>query len=295
MKFDLHIHSCFSKDGELTPKQLIQMAKEKNLQAVALCDHDSIQGVREMIQEGKKVGITVIPGIECTTLLDDNECHLLGYGIDLSNPYFLQLTAHVNQLMDLAFHERVIKLEKKYPISIDELQIRQDAGDENPWFLMCESIFQNPEYQKIEDFKDYIPGGKRSEPAPVNFFWDKCQKGSDLYVRVAYASLAESVQKIHEAGGLAVLAHPFKTFYQNEELLQKALEAGIDGIEVYSNYHEPFHNEYYEDYAQKHHLLMTCGSDFHGKHKPLIQMGEYGMKQDRDEIINHLLASLHHS
>lgn len=289
MKFDLHMHSCFSKDGEFTPQELIQIAKEKDLKVIALCDHDSIQGVKDMMRIGAENDIQVIGGIECTTLFGIHECHLLGYNIDLNDPYFLKLSDHVNQLMSDAFHERVVKLEKKYPIHIDEKQILIDAKDENPWFLMCERIFNDPAYQHIEDFKDYIPGGKRCQPAPVNFFWDKCQVGSDLYVKVEYPSFEESVRRIHEAGGIAILAHPFNTFYQNEELLQQAIDAGIDGIEVFSNYHESYHNEYYEKFARDHHLLMTCGSDFHGKHKPTIQMGEYGLNKNGDDIINNFL------
>lgn len=295
MNFDLHMHSSYSKDGEKSPQELIQIAKEKGLDVVALCDHDSIQGVHEMKREGEKESIQVIHGIECSTLFEGHECHLLGYGIDLQDPYFLSLTNHVLKLCDDAFHERIVKLEAKYPIHIDEAQVLKDAGDENPWFLLCERIFNDPQYQTIEDFKDYIPGGKRSDPAPVNFFWDKCQKGSDLYVYVNFPDFKVSVQKIHESGGLAILAHPFNTFYQNEDLLMKAIEAGIDGIEVFSNYHEPYHNAYYEKFAKEHHLLMTCGSDYHGKHKPSIQMGEYGEVTDKDQILQNFLNQLKNS
>lgn len=291
-KFDLHMHSNYSKDGEFTPTKLIQIAKAKGLNIVALSDHDSIKGVDEMIHAGEKENITVIPAIECTTLFHDNECHLLGYGIDKQDSYFLNLTVHVNQLMDQAFHERVVKLETKYPIHINEQQVIKDAGDENPWFLMCNQIFNNPAYFHIEDFKDYIPGGKRSDPAPVTFFWDKCQLGSDLYVRVEFPDFKKSVEKIHESGGLAILAHPFQTFYEREDYLQEVMDAGIDGIEVYSNYHEPKHTAYYEKFAREHGLIMTCGSDFHGKHKPSIEMGEYGFKGDHTEIITTFLNKL---
>lgn len=293
--FDLHMHSNYSKDGELTPTQLIQIAKEKNLACVALCDHDGVQGIDEMLKAGESAGVQVIPGIEFTTLFnDDIECHLLGYGFDYKSEYFQNITATVNQLMEDAFHTRVVKLESQYPIKIDEAQVIKDANGENPWFLMCQRIFTNPEYASIEDFKDYIPGGKRCDPAPVNFFWDKCQKGSPLYVRVEYPSFKESVQKIHEAGGIAVLAHPFKTFYQNEELLQLAIDCGIDGIEAYSNYHTEEQNEYYAAYAKEKGLLITCGSDFHGKHKPSIQMGTYGYEnqEEKEKLLQSFLTKL---
>lgn len=292
--FDLHMHSHYSKDGELTPTQLIQIAKQKQLSVVALCDHDCMKGIEEMTNAGKKEQIQVIPAIEFSTLFrDDFECHLLGYGIDIHQDYFQQITEKVNTLVDDAFHTRVEKLESYYPVKIDEEQILKDAGNENPWFLMCTRMFSNPEYKDIEDFKDYISGGKRSDPAPVNFFWDKCQKGSPLYVRVEFPSFKETIDKIHAAGGIAILAHPFRTFYQNEELLQQAIEDGIDGIEAFSNYHEPKHNQYYEEYAKKHGLLITCGSDFHGKHKPSISMGEYGYEgEEKEQYLNAFLQKL---
>ena len=145
---------------------------------------------------------------------------------------------------------------------------------------MCTHMFNDPRYQDIPDFKDYIPGGKRSDPAPVNFFWDKCQYGSDLFVYVPMPDFVESVQRIHEAGGLAIVAHPFNTFYKNDEMFKVLLDAGVDGIEAYSNYHTPEQNVYYEKLAKEHHLLITCGSDFHGEKKPSIQMGEYGLDKD---------------
>jgi len=277
--FDLHMHSCYSKDGQFTPDELIQIAKKKGLSLVALADHDCMKGIDEMIAAGEKENIQVIPAIEFSTLFNHGkECHLLGYGMDYKQDYFVNLMDEMQSLKDGVFATRVEKLENYYGIEIDLEQILKDAGDENPWFLMCQRIFSDPRYAHIEDFQDYIPGGSRSDPAPVNFYWDKCLKGSPLYVHVEYPSFKETVDIIHAAGGIAVLAHPFNTFYQNDELLAQLLETGIDGIEAYSNYHEDHHNEFYAKFAKEHHLLITCGSDFHGKHKPSIQMGEYGFE-----------------
>ena len=145
---------------------------------------------------------------------------------------------------------------------------------------MCTRLFQDARYQNIEDFKEYIPGGKRSDPAPVNFFWDKCQAGSDLFVYVQMPDFTESVKKIHEAGGIAVVAHPFTSFYEKQDMLQVLLDSGVDGVEAYSNYHTPQQNMYYEKFAKDHGLLITCGSDFHGSKKPSIHLGEYGLSKD---------------
>lgn len=278
--FDLHMHSNYSSDGQLTPAQLIEIAKSKDLKTIALSDHDCIYGVKEMMALGKENGIDVIPAIECSTNIGDSDIHLLGYGIDLEDAYFLNLTDYTKKKLMDAFHERVLKFKEKYGIEIDEKQVIEDSHGENPWFLMCDQIFNDPRYQTIEDFKDYIPGGKRSDPAPVNFFWDKCQPGSDLFVYFGMPDFTETVKKIHKAGGIAVVAHPFNSFYKKEEMLKVLLDSGVDGIEAYSNYHTPEQNAYYERFAKEHHLLITCGSDFHGEKKPSIQMGEYGLEKD---------------
>lgn len=290
--FDLHMHSNQSGDGQFTPAQLIQMLKAAKIEVAALSDHDTVKGVPDMIQEGKKAGIRIIPAIECSTLLGEYDVHVLGYGINIQDPYFQSLQEKIQKKNAGVFHQRVEKLRKKYHVEIDEERILKDANGANPWFIMMTRIFNDVRYQDIEDFKDYIPGGKRSDPAPVNFFWDKCMPGSDLYVQAYNPDFKDTIQKIHEAGGLAIIAHPYQTFYQNEERLQYALECGIDGLEAYSNYHQPFHNAYYEQFAKENDLLITCGSDFHGEKKPSIRMGEYGLKKDGSAFLTHFLQAL---
>ena len=290
--FDLHMHSNYSQDGQLSPKQLVQMAKEKGLKIIALSDHDSIAGVQEMMKEANQVGIQVIPAIECSTKLDNYDVHLLGYGIDLEDEYFISLRDRLSKQGANIFHERVEKLRKKYGVEIDEEQVIRDSHGKNPWFLMMSQLFADPRYAHIEDFKEYRAGGSRCDPAPVNFFWDLCGFGSDLYVASNNPDFAMTVEKIHEAHGIAVVAHPFKTFYKREDLLQKLLDAHIDGMEVYSNYHDKEQIAFYESFAKKHDLLITCGSDFHGILKPSIEMGEYGLEKDGFVLIERFLSAI---
>ena len=290
--FDLHMHSNYSKDGQFDVKDLIQIAKKKELKIIALTDHDCMKGVGEMIKLGKKEGIQVIPGIECSTKLGKYDVHLLGYGIDIQDSYLNSLYDENGTKMLKSFHIRCEKLRKKYDVEIDEEQVIRDSHGQNPWFLLMTQIFNDPRYQTIPDFKEYIPGGKRSDPAPVNFFWDRCGYGSDLYVESDNPDFFDTIEKIHKAGGIAVIAHPFKTFYKNENLLQQAINHGLDGIEVYSNYHNSDQCAYYEEYAKNHGLLITCGSDFHGEKKPSIEMGDYGLKKEGSQFIHKFLQKL---
>lgn len=287
--FDLHMHSNVSRDGEFTPKQLIEMASEKGLDYVALSDHNNFRGIDEMIQAGNDHGIHVIPAIEFDTMFDIHEVHVLGYHLDYHHPYFIDLASQVDQAMQAAMSQRFDKFRKKYGVIIDEEAVYQNTPEgENPFFTLVTMMLNDPRNSNIEIFKDYLPGGKRAEPQVVNFYWDNCCVGTDNYVKVEYPDFKKTVDIIHETGGKAILAHPYKTFYEKEDLLKMAFDLGIDGIEAYSNYHDAKQNEYYEAICKKYDVMMTCGSDFHGKKKPNISLGEYGYHKDDGK---HILES----
>lgn len=292
MKFDLHMHSEQSSDGQLTVDELLDMAESKGLETIALCDHDSIAKVREIMAKGKERGIEVLPAIEITTNYKDSGVHLLGYGIDLDDPWICSLQAQSEKIMEDAFHTRVLKVTGKYGIDVDEEDIIRRAAGKNPWFTLMDTIFADPRAQEIEELHPYLKGGDRSDPAPVNFFWDKCQNGSDLYVPVEYPDLLDSIARVKEAGGVPIIAHPFKTFYHDEESLKEVQEGGAMGLEAYSNYHTTEQIEWYKDYAKEHGLLITCGSDFHGEKKPSIEMGEYHMSEDGTCYLEALKAAM---
>lgn len=291
--FDLHMHSCYSGDGEFTPRELVQFVKEANLKTVALSDHNTPLGIDEMIEEGKKNDILVIPAIEFDTLFHDLEVHVLGYNIDYTLPYFQKIGASLNERKQESLQKRVDKLNAYYHMDLDLKKILEEYGDEHTWQSVVKAILEDPRYKDRPEFKEYQPGGRRSQPAAVNFYWDNCSAGTPCYVFIEYPSLEETVRIIHEAGGIAVLAHPWKNFYQREDRLKDATANGIDGIEAYSNYHEHFHNTYYETYCKLHGLLMTCGSDFHGGTKPNICLGEYGYeKSDGEEILHNFMKAI---
>lgn len=292
MKIDLHMHSDHSSDGQFPVSVLAEIAKESGLNVLALSDHDSVAGVADMIEAARPYGIEVIPAIECSTLLGDQAVHMLGYGVDLSAPYFQDLALRISEANKDTFHQRVLKMEEKYGVHIDEEAVLQKAQGKNPWFTMILDMLEDPIIQAHPDWQDYLPGGKRADPAPVNFYWDNCMPGSDLYVESWSPDFFDTIDEIHNAHGVAIIAHPFTTFYQREDLLQQAIDRGIDGLEVYSNYHTPEQNAWYAQYAKDHDLLMTCGSDFHGEKKPSILMGEYGYAGDGAPFYDALQAAI---
>lgn len=291
-KFDFHMHSIYSQDGELEIAELIAMAKEKNLRYIALSDHNENKGIDQMIRLGKENGMVVIPAIEFDTCLLDHDVHLLGYGIDHHDLSLDHLADKINGLMNEALKDRVAKLETKYGIKINLEKCIEEAQGHNPFFNIVDALLNDPKAKAIADLQPYRKGGNRSDMPAVNFFWDKCAYGSDLFVKVEYPDFEKTVTWIHDLGGIAILAHPFNTFFHNEELLTAAVNAKIDGIECFSNYHDHQHNMYYLDYCRKNNLLISAGSDFHGKNKPQIVMGEFGLSIPSNEILEPFLRAV---
>lgn len=293
--FDFHMHSHHSFDGEKTPKELIEIGKEIGLKYMALSDHNDMHGVDEMIRYGKEAGIEVIPAIEFCTLFSGLETDLLGYNFDYHKPYYTGLVDQINSNMKNAAQERLQLLSQTFHVDFTLDKVIETAGPKgNLYNTMMGFILADEANKNHPLLQDYLPGGSKSDMPVINFYWDYCSSGKPYYVHVKYPTMKETIDRIHQDGGIAVLAHPWKNFYQKEDLLLKAMEYGIDGIEAYSNYHSPEQNEYYEKFAKEHNLIITCGSDFHGYMKPHIQMGEFGYnKNGLEEILKNFLQAIH--
>lgn len=275
--FDLHMHSIHSRDGEKKEEELLEIALNKGLDLIALCDHNSVKGVETLIRLGKEVKIEVVPGIECDTLFEGYEVHVLGYDIDSKNEYFNKLEDEINKKMIASNKERMVLLNKVHGLQIDiDYMMKLCEGHLNPFMLVVDTLLEDPLLQDLPLLLPYRKGGSRSDTPNVNFYHDLCSVGTPCYVKVDYPSLEETVGHIKKAGGFAIIAHPFRNFYKQDELLERALKQGIVGLEVFSNYHTKEQREYYLQFAKNHNCVITCGSDYHGIFKPSIEMGDYG-------------------
>lgn len=255
---DLHVHSNIS-DGTLTPKELVHYAKQKGLRAFALTDHDIIDGIEEAVQEGKELGVKVIPGIEFAAEYKDREIHILGLFIDYKNPYFVQ---KLDWIQNARVRRNEIMLQKLNDIGINITpeDLQQRAGkDLITRAHFGRAIFEKGYTQTLEDaFRLYL------------------SPGSPGYVKRDVLSPKECIKLIHEAKGLAVLAHPTLYHLSDEELnhlVQSLCENGLDGIEaIYSLYSKEQENQI-RSLAHHYNLLITGGSDFHGTNKKDIDIG----------------------
>lgn len=289
---DLHLHSSVSLDGELSPRGLVELCSQEGITLAALTDHNAVSGIPEFSWRGAQLGIRVIPGVELDCTVEGLQLHILGYGIDITNGKLMQIERSVLEMQrTLSLRQMDAVEELGILLNRDALMEQAQNGVVSAEMIAAGALAfsQNQNHPLLRPF---LPGGPRSDQPLVNFYWDICSPGKPAYVPVSYISAAEAIQVIHDAGGLAVLAHPAINLQRREKLIEYFLNLPLDGIEVFSSYHNAIETAFYLDLAQKYHLLITGGSDFHGKIKPNIRMGDIDMLGMEDVLQSELLSAL---
>jgi 3',5'-nucleoside bisphosphate phosphatase len=253
MKFaDLHLHSHFS-DGTYEPQEIAAHAARCRLAAIALTDHDSVEGCPETARACAAAGIEFIVGTELTAEQDDCELHLLGYLIDVQNATLLTRLARCQAVRQDRIREMVARLNRlKVPLSADAVfALANCRAPGRPHVAralvragLCSSL--------DEAFERFL---KRNRPAWV----PKLKMSAD-----------EAIDLIHQAEGVAVLAHP--GLNRTDAVIPGLVAGGLDGIECFHTKHSTATSERYLELADRYQLLVTGGSDCHGlsKGKPLI-------------------------
>ncbi|MBW2039424.1 MAG: PHP domain-containing protein [Deltaproteobacteria bacterium] len=260
---DLHVHTTAS-DGTMTPAEVVRCAKEKGLRAMAITDHDTVEGVEEGMQEGKRINVEVIPGVEVSVDFPKGTMHLLGYYIEPNCAELVEKLMFVQR----ARAERNIKMVKR----LRELGIEIDLSEEKG--TAGHGQTGRPHFAQILVQKGYA---RDIQDAFDRFL----RKGGPAYVEKFKLSPREAMKFIINAGGIPVLAHPFTLNQSRKDALEKLVmelkSEGLEGIEVYYPDHTEEQKELYRYLAQKHGLFMSGGSDFHGLNKEGVELGEgYG-------------------
>lgn len=273
---DLHMHSNISNDGDFSPAELMKMCSKAGIKTAALADHNSVRGVAEAIKEGEKFGVKVIPAIEIDCTYKEYNLHVLGYNIDYNNKIFEKIEKNVFE-QELKAGDKRMALVKKAGIFFDEEKVRKLSYDGTiTGEMIGEAAIEDERNRENPLITPYLEGGTRSNNPYVNFYWDWCSKGKPAYVPIKYITLKEAIDIIHKTGGKAVLAHPNNNIGMNEEIFKEIATEGIEGVEVFSSYHSKENAEFFLKMAEKYNVSVTCGSDFHGKTKPAIKLGEMG-------------------
>ena len=255
---DLHIHSTAS-DGTYTPTEIVNLAKESGLSAIALTDHDTVEGIEEAMQAASQAGIRLITGIELSCQALAREVHMLGYFYDYKDRTFLERL----EVLRLERADRNQKMLDRFvadgfPITWEKLK------HDNP-----DTVVNRAHFARVLVEEGYVPSTKAA--------FDKyLGDGKKYYIPRVLIDAKEAIRYIHEAGGLAVLAHPCDYKFskkQLRELIGDLKEAGLDGIEVYHSGNYEAQSLKLKELAHEFDLVYTGGSDFHGENKPDIKIG----------------------
>lgn len=269
---DLHMHSKYSDDGEFTAEELVNKCKEAGVSIMAIADHNSVKAIDEEIAACEKAGITCIPAVEIDCTYKTVNLHVVGYGIDYHREDIKALEENVlNQ--ELACSQK--KLELTNQLGFHLVKADLDALSANGvWTgeIFAEALLSKEEYQDHELLKPYRPGGSRSDNPFVNFYWDYYAQGKPCYTKIVYPTLKETIDLIHQAGGKAVLAHPGNNLKGQFEIFDEMVKLGLDGVEAFSSYHSKEAIDYFYEKGKEYNLLITSGSDYHGKTKPAISI-----------------------
>jgi predicted metal-dependent phosphoesterase TrpH len=249
---DLHLHTQFS-DGTYSPEEVAGWGKKFGFTALALTDHDTVEGCARMAAACDAAGIEFIPGTELTAEQDGNELHILGYFLDTQNPKLLTEIAKFQAVRQNRIREMVAKLnELNVPLAADAVFALANCSSPGRPHVARALVKAGLCASLDEAFERYL---KMNRPA-----WVPKMKMSAL----------DGIELIHQAGGLAVMAHP--GLNRTDEVIPDLVDAGLDGIECFHTKHSTATSRHYLKLADKHRLLVTGGSDCHGlsKGKPLI-------------------------
>lgn len=274
---DLHTHTTAS-DGLHAPEENVRMAHEAGLAAVAVTDHDTVAGLPAAFREGERLGITVVPGVEISTVANGQDIHVLGYYMNLEDPLFLERLAELRSVRERRNDLMLARLrELGIPIRLEEVEAikaeRQGQADKP-----AESIGR-------PHIADWLV--RHGIVASMREAFDKyLGKGGQAYVNPPRIHPAEAIRWIHEAGGCAVLAHP--GLYGDDSLVAELISAGLDGIEALHSDHSPEQEERYRRMAAEAGLLVTAGSDFHGKRQGETFHGPIGNRRVGLDVVNRL-------
>lgn len=247
---DLHAHTTAS-DGTLTPTQLVHLARDRGLSALAVTDHDTVGGVAEATEAAEACGIELVPGIELSVDYPHGELHLLGYFLDFRNAAFL---AQLADLQENRSNRNGLMLRRiqEYGFHITQAEVEAEAGG---------GQIGRPHFARALIRKGYAS----SVPDAFERFLGN---GRPLHVPKVRLDPEAAIRMVHSAGGLAVVAHPkylrFPDLASLEAELARLKALGLDGLECYYRMHTPAETDQYLAIAQRLGLLVTAGSDFHG-------------------------------
>jgi len=246
---DLHTHTTCS-DGRTPPRELIRLAKQTGVHVIAVTDHDSVEAVPECLDEGQRLGVRVVPGIEVSSRFEGHDIHVLGIGLDPAAPGLLARLAELHESRRV----RVGKICEKLAalgVALEPAEVLREAGGK--------SVGRRHVARAMV---------KKGLVGSLNEAFDKyLGQGSPANVPANELTPADAARLILDHGGIPSFAHP--GFLDDDSVVEKVLDSSpIRAIEVFHRYRSATKHLRYLDLARRRNLRVTGGSDFHGDDHP---------------------------
>lgn len=260
MKYiDLHVHSTCS-DGTFTPAGLVSYAVQKGLAAIALTDHDTVEGLEEASAAAVGTGLELVPGIEFSTEYKERDIHILGLDIQPKQTDFAKHLKAFQESRDARNEEMTLRLQNLEHIPITMEALRSAYGD---------AVLTRAHFGRWLFEHGYV---RSIREAFSRYIGDDCP----CFVPRKRTDPRQAIALIRNAGGIPILAHPLLyhlTDTELEELVRYLKEAGLQGIEAIYSSNTGLDESSMRRLARKMNLKISGGSDFHGKNKPLLDLG----------------------
>jgi predicted metal-dependent phosphoesterase TrpH len=249
---DLQVHSTAS-DGALSPTKVVEAARDAKLYAMALTDHDTVDGVAEAIAAGVECGVRIIAGVELSSHFDDDELHLLG--LHLSNPDAIRSALIGLQAGRVERAEKIVEVLNRHsiPVTMDAVLAEAAMGAVGRPHIARAMVAGG----WVRDFRDAFDRW-------IGF-------GRPAYMAKDRFDVADAIALVHQAGGLAVWAHPGDSATPTRIL--RLADMGLDSVEVLHPSHPPSLAQRLYDHTEKAGLLPSGGSDWHGTHDGPRRLG----------------------
>lgn len=264
-RIDLHIHSAAS-DGTYSPAEILIQAQHFHIAAIAITDHDTIDGSKDALAHGIPPSVQFLTGVEISASPPPSipcygSLHILGYSIRLDDPVLNRTLATLQKARENR-NPLIIERLNNLGINLSLNEVQNEVGPE--------SQVGRPHIARLMVKKGFVKS--------INEAFDKfLGTGKPAYVDKYRVASDKAIEIILGAGGIPVLAHPILIKLKDHRFLEDLIftlkKMGLMGIEVYYPDHTPDNTASYAEIAKRHHLLITGGTDFHGSLKPEIKMG----------------------
>jgi len=252
---DLHVHTTAS-DGSLTPVEIVNRARRVGLRAIAIADHDCIDGIGPALREGERSGVEVIPAVEISSSAGEVDVHLLGYLFDPGDGALREFLRFFQQTRA----ERAVKIVERlnelgFPLPLDRVLEAGGSGSIGRMHI-ARALVEARLFGSIDEV-----------------FRRLLRDGGPAFIGKYRIPAREAIDVIHRAGGVALLAHP--GFYADEALMADLFDSGLDGLEVYSPKHRQQQIFRFRTILRERNALASGGSDFHGHRKGSPPLGRF--------------------